>query len=44
MVVPARDHAEAVARLLPAVGEVAKVVVVDDGSARPLRAATFSER
>lgn len=40
VVVPVRDHAEALARLLPAVGPVAEVVAVDDGSEVPLPGAT----
>ncbi|MGW1506154.1 mycofactocin biosynthesis glycosyltransferase MftF [Streptomyces mirabilis] len=40
VVVPVRDHAEALARLLPAVQDAADVVVVDDGSLRPLPGAT----
>ncbi|MFE0419487.1 mycofactocin biosynthesis glycosyltransferase MftF [Streptomyces tendae] len=40
VVVPVRDHAEALARLLPAVRDAARVVVVDDGSLRPLPDAT----
>ncbi|MFF6995245.1 mycofactocin biosynthesis glycosyltransferase MftF [Streptomyces sp. NPDC008313] len=40
VVVPVRDHEDALARLLPALDGVAEVVVVDDGSARPLPGAT----
>ncbi|MFF4354971.1 mycofactocin biosynthesis glycosyltransferase MftF [Streptomyces sp. NPDC001530] len=40
VVVPVRDHAAALGRLLSALGPVAKVVVVDDGSEVPLAGAT----
>jgi mycofactocin system glycosyltransferase len=40
VVVPVRDHADDLARLVPALTEVAKVVVVDDGSAVPIAEAT----
>jgi mycofactocin system glycosyltransferase len=40
-VVPVRDHAEALTTLLPALGELAKVIVVDDGSRLPITAATL---
>ncbi|GAA3438373.1 mycofactocin biosynthesis glycosyltransferase MftF [Kutzneria kofuensis] len=36
VVVPVRDHADDLARLLPALSEVAKVLVVDDGSTKPI--------
>ncbi|MFF3216072.1 mycofactocin biosynthesis glycosyltransferase MftF [Streptomyces sp. NPDC002886] len=36
VVVPVRDHARALRELLPAIGPVGRVVVVDDGSAVPL--------
>jgi mycofactocin system glycosyltransferase len=40
VVVPVLDHADDLARLLPALSEVAKVLVVDDGSAEPIPEAT----
>jgi mycofactocin system glycosyltransferase len=40
VVVPVRDHAESLARLIPALGELARVVV-DDGSRGPVAAATL---
>jgi mycofactocin system glycosyltransferase len=40
-VVPVRDHAEALTTLLPALEELANVIVVDDGSRVPVTAATL---
>ncbi|MFF3650764.1 mycofactocin biosynthesis glycosyltransferase MftF [Streptomyces sp. NPDC002181] len=39
VVVPVRDHARALGELLPAIGPVGRVVVVDDGSAVPVAGA-----
>lgn len=41
VVVPARDHAEHLAGLRPAVGDVADVIVIDDGSRFPLSGAAI---
>ncbi len=40
VVVPVRDHADDLARLLPALTDAAKVLVVDDGSAKLIPEAT----
>ncbi|WP_207386458.1 mycofactocin biosynthesis glycosyltransferase MftF [Protofrankia symbiont of Coriaria ruscifolia] len=44
VVVPVRDHADALDTLLGAVGEVAEVIVVDDGSVTPLPQAAVRHR
>lgn len=41
VVVPVCDHADDLAKLLPLVTEVGKVLVIDDGSAEPIREATI---